>query len=176
MSIIIKYLSHPNIIVITTADEEMFLEVIENNLDKDIGRIPKEWRIYLNNKASSSEIDYGISRRDPKQFDLISETARLYLGKVMPTSTRYYLKLFENAEEKQWFRLTDEVRLGDGVSALIEDLIKYSDNDNCRNFFNFDGRRINFYLNFFGDTSPANRKCILSNPGIFRGCDRNDRR
>lgn len=153
MSIIIKYLSHPNIIVITTADEEMFLEVIENNLDKDIGRIPKEWRIYLNNKASSSEIDYGISRRDPKQFDLISETARLYLGKVMPTSTRYYLKLFENAEEKQWFRLTDEVRLGDGVSALIEDLIKYSDNDNCRNFFNFDGRRINFYLNFFGDTS-----------------------
>lgn len=36
LSIIIKYLSHPHVIVITTADEEMFLEVIENNLDKEM--------------------------------------------------------------------------------------------------------------------------------------------
>ena len=47
LSVIIKYLSHPNIVVIATADEELFLEVIENRLDNNIGRLPKEWRNYL---------------------------------------------------------------------------------------------------------------------------------
>lgn len=33
LSVIIKYLSHPNLIVITTADEQLFLDVLENRLD-----------------------------------------------------------------------------------------------------------------------------------------------
>lgn len=78
LSIIIKYLSHPNIIVITTADEEMFLEVIENNLDKDIGRLPKEWRNYLNNYKS--DIFYEAAINEKHGSDLIAQTSRMYLA------------------------------------------------------------------------------------------------
>ncbi len=152
MSMIIKYLSHPNIIVIATADEEMFLEVIENNLDNNIGRLPKEWRAYLKDSphhlAEKFQVD--ANRRDA--VDVISEAARLYLGKVMPTSTRYYLKLFANAEEKQWFRLSDEKRLGTEMVGLVDGLLKKR-KKRLNNFLFADGEVVTFYLNFLGETS-----------------------
>ncbi|MDO4328519.1 MAG: hypothetical protein Q4C66_04185 [Lachnospiraceae bacterium] len=165
LSIIIKYLSHPNVIVLTTADEEMFLEVIENNLDKNIGRLPKEWRLYLQPKA------YGINSSQSfikSKSDLISQTARLYLGKVMPTSTRYYLSLFSDVNRKLNFYMDDK-NLGQAVNVLIEQFrsqicsscqkcLNSADEDckNCggrKNFLWNDDRPIGFYFYFFGDTS-----------------------
>ena len=152
LSIIIKYLSHPNIIVITTADEEMFLEVIEERLDHDIGRLPKEWRVYL----KSSDNRYHIE--DTKDLvqnndsgELVRKTAIRYLGKVMPTSTRYYLKLFNTVEEKQRFNLDEGKGLWNGICAQVDRLLKYSVNN--KNFLTEGNVDRDYYLNFLGNTS-----------------------
>lgn len=151
LSIIMKYLSHPNIIVITTADEEMFLEVIENNLDRGIGRLPKEWRVYLNKMQRTSFWDEDPD--EPRENDLITQTARMYLGKVLPTSTRYYLRLFNRTAEKAKFRVDDTHILLTTMYEQTNNLLALNATSSphkkpLRNFL-----KSKFYLNFMGDTS-----------------------
>ncbi len=148
LSIIIKYLSHPNIIVITTADEEMFLEVIEERLDHDIGRLPKEWRTFLKSGAIRNNL-YAPYNGD--EGELVEKTARRYLGKVMPASTRYYLKVFNTVEDKRLFHLDSGESLWDGVCSEIERLLIYS--GNTGNFLKEDHVDKDYYLNFLGNTS-----------------------
>lgn len=155
LSVIIKYLSHPNIIVITTADEELFLEVIENRLDKSIGRLPKEWRTYLSEYRPDSMF-YFSERQSSKEWDrdLVSETARMYLGKVMPPSTRYYLRLFHTALQKEHFWLKETQNLGESVRMQVQRLLAVVQEENRPHCFMGEEKRIiNFYMNFFGDTS-----------------------
>lgn len=147
LSIIIKYLSHPNIIVITTADEEMFLEVIEERLDRDIGRLPKEWRAYLKSYEAKRNIYDSI---DSEAGELVRKTARRYLGKVMPTSTRYYLKLFNTVEEKRRFHLDEGKGLWEGICNQVQRLLKYSTSTNFLMEKQVDR---DYYLNFLGNTS-----------------------
>ena len=150
LSIIIKYLSHPNIIVLATADEEMFLEVIEERLDRDIGRLPKEWRDYLRaHDTKGNKIDL----RNGESGELVRKTARRYLGKVMPTSTRYYLKLFNTVEEKRLFHLDDGEGLWEGVCKQIDILLQYMKKSEQKNFLTEDRVERDYYLNFFGNTS-----------------------
>lgn len=158
LSVIIKYLSHPNVIVITTADEELFLEVIENRLDKGIGRIPKEWRKYLlaSGRTQGSFVwDDDVERQS--QQDTVGETAWMYLGKVMPPSTRYYLRLFNTASQKENFWLKEDLRLGDGIAKEIGRLTAmglFADGtQRTHNFMIQNGKVVNFYLNFVGNTS-----------------------
>lgn len=155
LSVIIKYLSHPNIIVLTTADEELFLEVIEKRLDKSIGRLPVEWRKYLNESREMNlpwrwEEREKIKRKD----DLSYRTARRYLGKVLPASSRYYLRLFNSAKQKQAFRVEDYLSLGEEVAGQIQVLI---DNvmieEKPENFMIRNDEVIAFYLKFMGNTS-----------------------
>ena len=148
LSIIIKYLSHPNIIVITTADEEMFLEVIEERLDRDIGRLPKEWRTYLKSGAIRNSL-YTLYNSD--EGELVERTARRYLGKVMPASTRYYLKVFNTVEDKRLFHLDSDKSLWDGICNEIERLLIYSENRG--NFLKDAHIDKDYYLNFLGNTS-----------------------
>ena len=104
LSVIIKYLSHPNLIVVTTADEELFLEVIEKRLDRNIGRIPGEWRSYLLKVKETKYIAWN-SREEEEQKkaeDIVSKTTRMYLGKVLPSSTRYYLRLFTRQSRSRY--------------------------------------------------------------------------
>ncbi len=156
LSIIIKYLSHPNIMVITTADEEMFLEVIEKRLDHDIGRLPKEWRDYLLAQAAKEHDGETISS---ESGELVRKTARRYLGKVMPTSTRYYLKLFNTVEEKHLFHLDDGKGLWQGVCEQIDILRGHLEEEARQedlwkeNFLTENGVARDYYLNFFGNTS-----------------------
>lgn len=152
MSIIIKYLSHPNIIVIATADEEVVLEVIENNLDTNIGRIPKEWRYYLNKSQDERGKETRRVENDSERSDLIRKMARRYLGKVMPTSTRYYLRLFETAEEKWGFRIDERWQLGDAVIQLVDQMLEKLGGEG-KNFLKVGDTELHFYLNFFGNTS-----------------------
>lgn len=167
LSVIIKYLSHPNIIVLTTADESLFLEVIENRLDKNIGRLPGEWRNYLANNRGSKYIVWSSLRDEEREEkdeenaeDLVKQTARMYLGKVLPTSTRYYLRLFNTAGQKETFRVETRINqeehdenlgmsMADQVRLLIQDIRK----ENLHNFMESDMGIINFYLNFMGNTS-----------------------
>lgn len=150
LSIIIKYLSHPNIVVLATADEEMFLEVIEERLDRDIGRLPKEWRDYLRtHDTKGNKIDV----RNGESGELVRKTARRYLGKVMPTSTRYYLKLFNTVEEKRLFHLDDGEGLWEGVCKQIDILLQYMKKSERENFLTEGRVERDYYLNFFGNTS-----------------------
>ena len=150
LSIIIKYLSHPNIVVLATADEEMFLEVIEERLDRDIGRLPKEWRDYLRTHDTKGN---KIDLRNGESGELVRKTARRYLGKVMPTSTRYYLKLFNTVEEKRLFHLDDGEGLWEGVCKQIDILLQYMEKSEKENFLTEDQVERDYYLNFFGNTS-----------------------
>lgn len=126
LSVIIKYLSHPNIIVITTADEKLFLEVIENQLDQKIGRMPREYMEHLKSRANSPfdiwEREEKEKKREPE--DVIDRTARMYLGKVLPPSTRYYLRLFHTAKQKEKFYVGETQQLGAAVSEGIDKLVE----------------------------------------------------
>ena len=167
LSVIIKYLSHPNIIVLTTADEELFLEVIENRLDQKIGRLPREWRNFLTNAKNGQDTRYFMwpSAREEsekkKSEDLVSQTTRMYLGKVLPSSTRYYLKLFHTAKQKAAFCLEEGISLADGVwtqvKRLIDAVVSIStakDGASApENFMKPENTAINFYLMFMGNTS-----------------------
>lgn len=155
LSIIIKYLSHPNIIVIATADEEMFLEVIEERLDRDIGRLPKEWRDFLRIQTIKERETFIPESESGK---LVRKTARRYLGKVMPTSTRYYLKLFNTVEEKHLFHLDDGKGLWEGICDQVSRLNWHLEKkEKCdipnENFLTAQQSNRDYYLNFLGNTS-----------------------
>lgn len=151
LSVMIKYLSHPNIIVLTTAHEDLFLEVIENHLDRNIGRMPKEWRKYLLSNQHSRYINWEDTVIE-KDDELVGMTARMYLGKVLPTSTRYYLRTFHTAKQKELFCLKDNCNLGQGVHEKICELLDATGLKN-EDFMMQNNRIINFYLKYMGNTS-----------------------
>lgn len=152
LSVIIKYLSHPNIIVITTADERLILEVLENRMDRNIGKLPKEWRGYLANQGSN-EFYYEEGSRNEK--DLVDETARMYMGKVMPPSMRFYLRTFHTASQKAHFLMSESQTLGEEIREQVERLLHCAPKERKRslNFMGEKNKIRDFYLNFFGDTS-----------------------
>ena len=159
-SVIVKYLSHPNIIVLTTADEELFLEVVENRLDRSIGRLPREWRNYLNQYQNQGQ-NYifwdpveNDEQKEKGKKDIVSKTARMYLGKVLPTSTRYYLRLFHAAKEKAEFYIEDESKMGAAIMAQIDEILVSIDSKNKNaNFMKNGEELIYYYLKFMGNTS-----------------------
>ncbi len=156
LSVMIKYLSHPNIIVLTTADEDLFLEVIENHLDRNIGSVPKEWRKYL---LSNPRPLFGWEDNDDNEEEkkdngeLVNRTAKMYLGKVLPTSTRYYLRTFHTAKQKELFCLEDNCNLGQGVHQKICELLEAMGCFTEEDFMMQNGKLINFYLKYMGNTS-----------------------
>lgn len=173
LSVIIKYLSHPNIIVIITADEKLFLEVIENQLDQKIGRLPGEWREYLNR---STEDKYGIWGREAAvknkdSEDVVNQTAAMYLGKVLPPSTRYYLRLFHTAKQKERFYAEEGQTLGAVIVSRIDELATAIGNQDD-NFMIVNDMLINFYLKFFGNTSRQINNAYISFNELVTGLKR----
>ncbi|MBD5483041.1 MAG: hypothetical protein HDR15_11075 [Lachnospiraceae bacterium] len=160
LSVIVKYLSHPNIIVLTTADEEMFLEVVENRLDRSIGRLPREWRNYLiqNQNQGQNYIFWDAieneEQKGKEKKDIVSTTARMYLGKVLPASTRYYLRMFHTAKEKAEFYMEEESKLGEAIVAQIDEIYGCIKAENeSMNFMRKGDEQIYYYLKFMGNTS-----------------------
>lgn len=154
LSVIIKYLSHPNIIVIITADEKLFLEVVENQLDQKIGRLPGEWREYLKRSTGNGFAVWEQEEITKKKEteDVVNQTAAMYLGKVLPPSTRYYLRLFHTAKQKERFYVEEGKTLGEVMSNQIAGLAKAA-GGKADNFMKVNDRLITFYLKFFGSTS-----------------------
>lgn len=152
VSVIMKYLSHPNIVVLMTADEGMLLEVLENNLDARIGKLPKEWREYLNRNKDSEGVPDSFHQKKESN-NLIHDTAQRYLGKILPTSTRYYLKLFESSEDKRWFCLESGTYLAPQLISLMDELMELSIKETHNYICPKPDENITFYLNFLGTTS-----------------------
>lgn len=158
LSVIVKYLAHPNIVVIVTCHEELVLEVIENRMDLEIGRLPKEWRAYLNIDKKGGEDKQSIGGNlyaVNMEGDLVEQTTKMYLGKVLPPSTRYYLQLFRTAKQKELFRITGEDNLGQNIKKQIDRLLDSIDGNKSKpdNFMYIHGKIINVYLKFIGNTS-----------------------
>lgn len=144
-SVVTKYLAHPNIIVIITADENQIMEVTEINITNRMRKLPKEWQIYLEKNSVNNGWLTGWEQVDINYRDY--ESARAYLLKILPTSTRYYLKEFSRISEKENFIIVGDVSLNMAVKDLISQLY-------------FDGRRpditdseIAFYFQFIGNSS-----------------------
>lgn len=153
LSVIIKYLSHPNIIVITTADEKLFLEVIKNKLDRDIGRLPSEWRAYLMQNKDEYFAPWKDEHEEKGKKE--EDIARRYLGKVLPASSRYYLKLFNSGKQKQKFCIEKERDLGLEVREQMQRLVDSagSENEMANNFMIREDEIGFFYLKYMGNTS-----------------------
>lgn len=180
-STIIKYLSHPNLIVFVTADEELLYDVIENDINNRMGK-NDELRALGSVKKSYFWDDYNakletrVDGRIEKKLNILRETPRYYCDKVLPPACRYYLESFESCERKSTF--IAEVRmedvgpkyetLGEFVRHKVDEYIAYVNKENtigkCGNFLIHNGKLINSYLSFFGSTARqlANEKLILS--------------
>lgn len=151
LSVITKYLAHPNLVIIVTADEKLLLDVTEKRLDKSIGNLPKEWRTYLTEHGSMDVYGIWEESREYKK-NLTRDMAQMYLGKILPPSTRYYLQLFNKASQKANFWLKNDENLGNGICRQIEKLLKFTNEEQKKCFMKADGKVIDYYLNFFGNT------------------------
>lgn len=147
LSLITKYLSHPNLIVIITADEEMFLEVLENNLNKKIGRgnINREnWEVL--HYYEYQEMEQAVTQEGSDNI------AALYLNKVLPPANSYYLDKFQDYKKKRQF-INKDNDLEIEMNQLLNRFIGHDDLNNRDNFLYYKHNFISFYLAFFGDTS-----------------------
>lgn len=183
LTTIIKYLSHPNIIVIVTADEEAMYDVIENYLESEkhqdlqtystVGRVLSDYQTQEN--FEKDKILTKISRR----MKSIQEMPSLYIDKILPPSSRYYLEYYESCESKCTFieRMQPERNEEQGFRSIfleeffegqmerylnsvrgVEEREKYK-------FWEYEGQFIKAYLLFWGNTSRklANECFVLEN-------------
>ncbi len=91
LSTIVKYLSHPNVIVLLTADEEMLYEVVRNILAKK-----------MKSKSNYSQI---IKNNYQLTEDWLQDTTHLYIDKILPQATRYYIESFDTCEKRGSFQI-----------------------------------------------------------------------
>lgn len=180
-SVIIKYLSHPNVIVITTADEGLFRDVIESDLRKKIGQDMTAANL---NKIAVAMVSQWNDYNEIKEYvqkdtlfeRQIKNTAELYIDKVLPPAERYYLELFDTCEKKRNFiENTDangknknlEQFVCEQIQRLYERVGETEGKENSRHFMYYKKDSQNYfliaYLLFMGSTSRqlANQCFIL---------------
>lgn len=176
-STIIKYLSHPNLIVFVTADEELLYDVIEKDLNQRLGKYEELCAFgtvrgvygFFNEKT---ELEMRIEKKLEQKLKIMKETPRFYCDKVLPPACRYYLESFESCARKSSFLAelrmengkAEYVPLGEFVRRKVDDYIAAAQvGEKVENFLVYEGKFINAYLSFFGNTARqlANEKLIL---------------
>lgn len=167
LSTIIKYLSHPNIIVFVTADEELLYDVIENNMNEKLGK-NSELEMYSRVIRAMSDCDQDSSNRVSLEY--IEEVAqkmkrsrqipRLYVDKVLPPSSRYYLKTYDSFEDRSMFIENVEQSVGEDTLVTLEDFFEKeidryikAVNTSDSNFLHCKDGFIRAYFAFWGNTS-----------------------
>lgn len=156
LSTIVKYLSHPNVVVLVTADEEMLYEVVKN---------------ILYSKVKSGDIDQEL-KASPSWF---REMAKLYVDKILPPSTRFYIENFETCGRKASFvaqlefenngEIIRQIRLKEFLEDQVDDYLKHVKSKNVGNdFLHYQGKFLGVYLLFWGDTSrQLGNECLIVN-------------
>ena len=149
LSTIIKYLAHPNLIVIITAEESLFYDVVYKQLSKEL------------------------------DTESMKKTAQLYVDKVMPQSSRFYLERFDDCRKKSSFLQTAvtedkkieeknlEQILREQVNCYIQSRTGNKIDNEYDNFLYYQGDKNQFlkiYFLFWGNTSRqlVNESLIVS--------------
>lgn len=157
LSSILQYLSHPNIVIVITADEDLFYQVVEYKFRKQF------W-----GQEERGELD------EPP-YKTIRETAQLYMDKIMPPANRFYLEVFDSCKKKKSFInkvKKDEnnrynVTLEDFLSEQVDSYI-IARKSKAKNFLYYNKGKKEFLDSFFlfwGNTSRqlVNERAIVSN-------------
>ena len=170
LSTIIKYLSHPNIIVFVTADEELLYDVIENNMNEKLRR-HRELKMYSQviralsaSELQAMETPESYFQEVQQKMQMSRQIPRLYADKVLPPSSRYYLKTYETYEDKSMFieRVERYQKAGKQTEILItlEEVFKQEIKryvkavcPSEKNFLINQGKFIKAYFAFWGNTS-----------------------
>lgn len=168
LAAIVKHLSHPNLIVIVTADEELFNEVVENSLRKKLGYDDNQIKSpFMLSKYFYSDYDEFVLNEAMEKKRRLSKTARLYLDKILPPSSRYYINTFDTCLKRRSF--IERIEKQNNIDKVIdiESLLQIEINafiiertgketDIYENFLYYRGdakKFINAYLLLWGDTS-----------------------
>ena len=180
LSTIIKYLSHPNIIVFLTADEDLLYDVVENHMNQKLGKY-EELKAYSDVARSSGLLDKSsildengwIGKAIQQKVNVIREIPKLYGDKILPPSCRYYLRSFNSCEEKAKFveRVKYDNSQDEGKQILLEEYVaieidRYLAEIGMKqeaNFVRYRDKYVNAYFRFWGNTSRqlANEALIL---------------
>lgn len=178
-STIIKYLSHPNLVVFVTADEDLLYDVIEHSMNTRLGKY-EELKSYsaaiktyssYENLLSSVNSEKIISSLNQK-IEIIHEIPKLYVDKILPPSCRYYLRNYSQCSEKAAFIqqiVLDQnnkcvrMTLAEYMRKEIDRYLMVVNSDESANFLLHEGKFVTAYLLFWGDTSRqlANETLIL---------------
>lgn len=187
LSTIIKYLSHPNLIVLVTADEDLLYDVIEYSMNKRLGKYEELKTYGVVSEAirrfidSDSDFDFAFYQSNKEKvfqhmnqkLETMCEIPKLYGDKVLPPSCRYYLKTFGNVIEKS--RFIERVEYDDSnkteINITLEQFVKneilryirQTNQSNSNNFVVSNDRFVRAYFVFWGETSRqlANETIIL---------------
>ncbi|WFR55689.1 hypothetical protein QA584_19010 [Anaerocolumna sp. AGMB13025] len=145
LSVITKYLAHPNIVVIITADEEMFLTVIENYLRNEI------WGdLKIDNRKELEATQAYQQQSQHENKDNLQQMAKMYLNKILPPAYSYYLECFKNVERKKSF-IYNELNLEEELNRMINRFLNVSSGKS--NFLYYNNNFNSFFMDFLGDTS-----------------------
>ena len=148
MSIIVKYLAHPNVIVILTAEEEMLYHVVRNILNSKVKRL-------------ASEDHY------------LEEITRRYVGKILPPATRYYIENFEACLQKKKFivelkfnkQCEVEARIGlqKYIEFYLDRYLEKIPGEKVENdFLHYKDHFVDIYLIFWGNTArQLGNSCLI---------------
>ena len=160
---IIKYLSHPNLVVFVTADEELLYDVIENEMNERLGKY-KEVSVY--GLASVGSWPYRFDRPENMEarmklrhkLQLMKEMPKLYGDKILPPSSRFYLETFDTSSKGTFIERYDEdgsgITLEKFMRSQIKDYLAENKLDVKKdNFLIYKSKFINTYFDFWGETS-----------------------
>lgn len=178
-STIIKYLSHPNLIVFVTADEELLYDVVENDFNHRLGKndelsaygLAKRQVVAFGYADESSVLEEKIAARINQKLKIMEETPRFYCDKILPPASRYYLESFDSCERKSSFLCGIEQPNGDVVyknireyiEGVMQSYINSLNIEQTEDFLHCDCNFINAYLMFWGNTARqlANEQLIF---------------
>lgn len=161
---IIKYLSHPNIIVFVTADEELLYDVIENEMNERLGKYRE---VFTYGLASSAGPYFRYEKPENREariklghkLQVMKEMPKLYGDKILPPSSRFYLETYDTCSKKSTFieRCNEDgakITLKDFMLQQMEHYLKENGLEVKKdNFLLYQGEFVNTYFNFWGETS-----------------------
>lgn len=179
LSTIIKYLSHPNVIVCVTADEELFYEVIENDLSNrlDIYQTLQAYGLTASRISPFSvnhQYEDNVLKKIEHKINNIGEIAKLYGDKILPPSSRYYLETYDTCIKKSRFVESIIKKDGEEKRVILSDFVDLKMEEYLQSlpeaesigeeyrFWKYKGQFINAYFNFWGNTSrQLGNECLI---------------